>query len=192
MTILKEILPACQKCDINITHKVLGLGDLNIATNLVIGLNPGYSSSKTKGHIEIGPFQVNKNKKTGSSVIISKLINDLELDVSMFYFTNLVKCATVQNIKISDPVDRKIIDNCRLFLLAEITSMPNLERIFCLGKIPSTMMGFIENDLFNCYMDWGRVKVASLWHPNHVVRKQSLYDTYLDAWRAFLQIKGDN
>lgn len=157
----------CFKCDLSIGRKnvVLGIGNKK-ASIMIIGEAPGYNEDKTGI-----PF-VGK-----SGTYLRGLLNNVGINESNSYITNVVKCRPHNN----RTLNTNEISMCTSLFLAKEVEFVNPIIIICAGKTSSTL---ITGQNINMYDNIGKTfKIGKRWvipiyHPSYILQNEHLKDEY--------------
>lgn len=145
----------CDKCHIGKLRRNACPGNIkgNEPNLMIIGEAPGQEEDR------IGKVFVGRAGK-----LLRKAIAEIGLD--NFFITNIIKCRPPSN---RDPSNEEI-QNCLPYLFEQIDVIgPRV--IICLGKVA------YEN-LYD-HLKVMPIKVFNLWHPAYVLRKMSIYPTWI-------------
>ncbi len=123
-----------------------------------IAQNPGYVINKKTECV----FPINNNNNSEQDKF-TKYLDDIGM-YELSYFTNLVKCSTINNIKPND----EEISNCFNYIEHEINIIK--------PKIIITLGNLAKNIINNKYKD---IKIYNLYHPTYVFSyNKNLIDSY--------------
>lgn len=181
---LEAAAPACRGCDLyqHATQVVFGEGPQD-AKVVMIGEQPGDEEDR-KGHPFVGP----------SGRLLSKAMQEAELDREKIYVTNAVK-----HFKFLERGKRRIhakpsgieISACRPWLEAELASIEP-ELVVCLGATAAqSLMGArfritAERGKFFPH-PWAKELVATV-HPSAILRVPERYDEEYELFLKDLRV----